>query len=175
MEKIFWENTSIIWTNGNGGPKGGYVDIWELSQDFKTYKHIRRICFVGYPYALSKDLKYLTTKCCGPNDISVFDTAKKQFPDDDEYMDLNPVEIKIPGINFGEIEKMKFTNENNILVFTKNEIYEVEIQTKKIEEVSSQRFSNIIEKIKLPKYLEIKYAGKNILQEVLDWHCESEN
>lgn len=122
IDRIVWGKPTILWSDSNVGPHGGFIDIWKLDPTLRRpAKHEKRIKISNANCELSPNNKYVA--CLGRYDdemrLEISDTDKKEYPDAVNYYDSAPRTIKLKQIE--RVDKISFTPDGTDVIIIRSD------------------------------------------------------
>lgn len=91
--QLEWREPRTLVTINNYGPKGGYMDVWQLAADFSGATRVRRASALG-DCTVSPSMQYLACEWGGWGGIAIHDTLGPQdeegVVEDEDSFDVPP-------------------------------------------------------------------------------------
>lgn len=113
-----WWEPHFLSSYSSVGPHGGYMDIWRVKPKRGKVSHVKRIAVLGALCRLSPDFSQVACILGGEEValLRVYDTAKRQFPDDTIFTDTEPLDRPLEFLGGGYIEGLEFDRSGSRIV-----------------------------------------------------------
>jgi dipeptidyl aminopeptidase/acylaminoacyl peptidase len=173
IDRIKWESPTILWSDSNVGPHGGYIDIWKIDSSWR-YSHEKRIGTLGWGCELSPNKKHMA--CVlevfenekSVSFLKIYDTSKKKDPKGEYFSDDDPRTIKLEQIE--RVDKISFTpNGTDVIIIGSDRKYKFNMHDNKLSEIKELPQSVKIKR--LPEAVKIKKDTELYQAEVFDMYC----
>lgn len=169
--RIVWEKPTILWSDSNVGPHGGFIDIWQLDLPLRRpVKHEKRIKVFNVDCEISPNNRHMAciTSIGDRMSLEISDTNKKEYPDAIYYYDRDPRTVDLKQIE--RVDKIRFTPDSSAVIIIAGERkLKFNMRDNKLSEI--KELPQGVKIKRLPEAVKIKKDTDLYQSEVFDMYC----